>query len=1026
MRKHMGLKILLRAPLKTLLTFLLITSASFALFFRVTDYAVTTRETAKAESFYNGVAALDNTVPDMLQTDDSVDGLSYGIIHEMEDKAWPEQEKLKEFSSLPGVTLADTRYMTAGRIEDYKRVFDKDYSSHEMGSFVLEGIYDGYEEDSAIIDLIFRDVTVHGGDVEIDSENSVKVSTTATEMGYELGYEQYSREFFEKLKKGSRCLVLGNYDQTPGHSLELARSEDEETLCVIDDQPENYLETEKFAFQKGMIEAAKQNDITYDIVYTSDMRAIPCLNERSMVIAEGRPLTAKETNGCVVNEIFLEAYGLSVGDKINIQLGDKLFHQNALGGAKARDAETLSNFVETAELEIIGVSRFIDTADARMKEHKWSYSPSTIFVPSALLPVEVPDDYEASKGEFSVLAADARDIEAFREAVEPMAAEMGLGLRFSDGGWMSIKNSFETGYLTSFLTTLLFAVGVILALLLAVFLYIGHSKQSYAVMRTLGVSDKVPFIVLSVLAVPAGGIAGLFYASHTAAKALENMATIAPDNYEYVLNADLPLSAVIFCLLFELAFISFSTLCFLWKMKKTPLLELLEDKSGNLPNTLGVEKQAGFSKTALWAMAPAGRGTKAFQNKGNLESAPVSFDIQKLTVDYEMVSHGKYSAFRHALAYILRHMKRGMGKTAVSLILSAVLTAAIGMFVLARLTYQDAVREIDVKGKALNFSSSAITELSKSDLIDDFYCYGNFSVHVNNMEFANLMTITNDMERYLEENYSVAYAEGYDISSFEGTGSVCLLGQALAEELDVRPGDKVSLISDSLYSILMDDEEKENMSDAISQKSKMFVVIGIVQSDAASVSTGIIAGINGGAESVYGQPYPFGYCEFTLVDNEKINTVNNLLEEQQKEGQIYAPMASYYVDSAGFENVKRVRDLLESLFPIAVGAAVFIGLFGPGLVVLQSAREASFLRILGVTKKRARCMLVMEQIFLCTAAIVLVAGGLALFNQGLFIRSIEPLVLCWALYFLGCVCGAAAAAIQVTRHKILALLQVKE
>lgn len=90
MRKHMGLKILLRAPLKTLLTFLLITSASFALFFRVTDYAVTTRETAKAESFYNGVAALDNTVPDMLQTDDSVDGLSYGIIHEMEDKAWPE------------------------------------------------------------------------------------------------------------------------------------------------------------------------------------------------------------------------------------------------------------------------------------------------------------------------------------------------------------------------------------------------------------------------------------------------------------------------------------------------------------------------------------------------------------------------------------------------------------------------------------------------------------------------------------------------------------------------------------------------------------------------------------------------------------------------------------------------------------------------------------------------------------------------------------------------------------------------
>lgn len=51
MKKSSALKTLLRSPLKSLLTFLLIAAASFALFSRVTDYAITTREAGKAESF---------------------------------------------------------------------------------------------------------------------------------------------------------------------------------------------------------------------------------------------------------------------------------------------------------------------------------------------------------------------------------------------------------------------------------------------------------------------------------------------------------------------------------------------------------------------------------------------------------------------------------------------------------------------------------------------------------------------------------------------------------------------------------------------------------------------------------------------------------------------------------------------------------------------------------------------------------------------------------------------------------------
>ena len=141
---------------------------------------------------------------------------------------------------------------------------------------------------------------------------------------------------------------------------------------------------------------------------------------------------------------------------------------------------------------------------------------------------------------------------------------------------------------------------------------------------------------------------------------------------------------------------------------------------------------------------------------------------------------------------------------------------------------------------------------------------------------------------------------------------------------------------------------------------------------------------------------------------------------------MYSLYADYFLDSGGLANIERISGLLESLFPIAVAAAVLIGLSGPLLVILQSAQEAAFLRILGVTKKRARCMLAVEQVVLCIAGIILVAGGLALYDPGRFARGLETFALCFGLYLLGCVCGAVAASIQVTRYRLLELLQVRE
>lgn len=997
MRHSFVLKSLLRSPVKTLLTFLLIASASFALFSRVTDYIVTMRETKSAEGFYHGVAALDNSVP-AIYTETGM--------YTPEGNPWPTAEELEVFSSLPGVTLADTRYMTAGLTEDYKLL----YNEYDIGKVMLEGVYAGYEEKpgSNYIGLKFEDVKVIASESDIKIDDTVQIGCYALEE-MSLGKNYFMQSYFDSLKVGTRCLLMCTDEHMSNYAANLAQNglyeRPDEALRVIDGLGVDYLETEEFAYQKEWAEIIERNSHIIDIVYTSDMRAIPRFNERGMIIVAGRSLTAEDmgTKACVVNELFLKENNLSIGDTVCVQLGDLLWPQ--MCGTKDVTIRRRTKFADSIEFTIIGAYSMVDDVTTRLSESIWCYTPNTVFVPVSHLLVKVPDNYETFPGEFSVFIEDAHDIETFREAAEPMAAEMNLALRFSDGGWKGVKDSFETGTFASLLTTTLYIIGAILALLFAVYLYIGRSKKEYAIMRMLGVPGKMagnsvilPYLALSATAVSAGGIAGVWIARNTAIRAFEGIAETLEG---YVPDTSIPVSVIVVCLVFEIGFTSFVAWVFLNKMKKTPPLELLHERTPWTGTLKKVDEPAPES-----------------------ESVPTGFEIAKLFTD-EMPADKSYSALHQVFSYILRHMRRGIGKTAISLAMAIMLSAGMGMFVLLRVTYQDAYHQAEVKGRAMEFSSDTIMELAKSDLVKDLYCYESFEVHADGMEIPVRLTVTNDINRYLP-SCRVKYARGYDKSVFDGTGQVCLVGQDFANALDIQEGDEIGMLSNDLYAFLGELYEEGEVAEAAQRAGKMYKVVGIVETGDAGLASGIFTGIRSSAENVYGQPFPVGYCEFSLADNDRLEELNDLLDELKAKGLKYAIMASFHVDGQALKNIARVCDLLESLFPIALAAAVLIGVLGAFLVICQSAQEAEFLRILGTTKKRVRCILAFEQIILCMVGTVLVSVGIALLEPELFARSRQLLAACFMLYLLSCVCGAAIAAIQVTRHKVLELLQVKE
>ncbi len=892
-------------------------------------------------------------------------------------------------------------------------VFFPVYDENEVGKIMLEGIYAGYEEkpESDWIGLKFEDIKIIASEIDIKIDDTMQIGCYALE-NMTLGDNPFAQSYFDSLKPGSRCLLMCTNLSAGSYVADLGQNSGQyermdEVLRVIDGLGENYLETEELAYQREWAEIIEQNSHVFDMVYTSDMCAIPRFNERGMVMVEGRSLTAEDKGAkvCVVNERFLEENNLSVGDTICVRPGDILWPQ-MITGAKDILIDMRTKFADKMELTIVGAYSMIDDATTRMAEQEWCYSPNTVFVPVSLLPVKVPDGHEPSAGQFSVFIEDAYDFEAFQEAAEPMAAEMDLALRLSDGGWGDVKDSFETGTLASVLTAILYIIGAVLALFFAVYLYIGRRKRDYAIMRMLGVPGKMagraialPYLVLSAPAMLAGGIAGLFFAQDAALKSFAGMAA-APEGF--IPDVSFPIGAAAGCLVFEICFTSFVAWLYLRKMKTTPPLDLLHE---------GAEKKGALKKAYEYEPGPG--------------TVPVGFEIAKLSAE-QMPVDKSYGAMRHVFSYVLRHIRRGIGKTAVSLAIVAAVSAGMGMFVLLRLTYQDAYHQVDVNGRATEFSSDTITELAKSDLVKDLYCYERFEVHADGREVPVSLTVTNDVSRYLTGNGKVNYAKGYDESIFDGTGQVCLVGQELAKALDIQAGDEIGMLSNDLYEFLKELYGEGGVTAAAQGAGKIYKVAGIVETGDTGIANGIFTGIRSNAESIYGQPFPIGYCEFTLADNDRLNDLNSLLGELKDKGLKYARMASFHVDEEVLKNIARICELLESLFPLALVSAVLIGVFAPFLVILQSAQEAAFLRILGTTKKRVRCMLMFEQIILCIVGTVLVTAGIALLMPGLFARSIQVFAFCLGLYLLGCVCGAAAASIQVTRGRVLELLQVKE
>jgi len=1074
MKPRISLKILYRSPVRTALTFILLVAVTFALFSQVLEYSVAKREMEKAVNSYKGVGSVVNGQ----FVNELSDSFGYMFADQrVENHVVPEpfetlyrgggyesltDEQIEAITNMPYVSYVDTRYLTAG-VTQYRRL-DVDTRYYEYThNCVIEGTPKGID---AYGSLIVGDVELVGGepispavskfgevDILIDSEPSVlafalQASTERDVLFY--FYEptdrvvsfysdktNYGREYFDTLEFGERYVFVLRYEDylVPRPDIYTYYLTDIfsygqcDAVYPLKGEPENYLETEKFAPLREYIEIIETDMYTQDMVYTYDMDSIRYFSDGTMGISEGREITPEDTengnNVCVVHHDFAQEYGLQIGDKITVDLGNKLFEYFYTTGAIAAVKERASTSYTTTELEIVGIFK-----DSRNKyatlpydDDAWGFGKNTIFIPQHLLNVEASEleNHKVYPQEFGFVVGNAWDLPAFNEEVLPKFEEMGLEVTFVDGGFGEILTAFRETERIAIIKIAILLFAIVVITWFVSMLYIVGRRRDFAVMRLLGTSKGrasgsllLPLGVIAVAAVILGSVGAYIY---TLQNISENASLAVLSGFEI----DFTVSpwVVLACVLGEIVLTVLLALLLLAIIGRKSPLELMQD------NTSKGKKRRKKKKTVY---VPEPQEPIVL---GEWES------IGRLTPD------GKNRSAQFVRRYVLRHIKRTLGKALMFIIVSALLINIAGQLLVMKESYVEIFENTEVVSKYAGFLNIAyVQDLIASGYAKDVWYHSNHKIDIDREE-AFIM-VDNNPYRLAEEigyeDFEITWLEGYDISSMYTLNYVVVMGKDIMAERGYELGDTVEFSACGWYDEVVrqkllharselfnfdsytEEEVIEIYQDEINEryysKAHEFTIIGTV-SDAKNI-TGQHVYTPGCNELVmnYGKIVIPPEVTAVLADNYKAEEYREFgmaLAGKNLTGEI-----AFIMDTSKIENVRNNIDLMNMLYPIMVAAVLVIGAFLCIMLIIQTSKDIAIMRVLGTPKRTVRGILVSEQMLLCILGIVL--AGIVLAIRGVFADMLVVFGLYIVVIFLAALVSSAAA----TRKSPLALLQTKE
>ncbi len=818
---------------------------------------------------------------------------------------------------------------------------------------------------------------------------------------------------------------------------------------------------------KNEIDVLGENLHTLSIIATADMSAMPQMQESSRIfyLSEGRWLNLQDdltkNKVIVVPEDFTMKRHLKLGDEILLTfrpLTDTYYGyiRDGVDSASWRSYPTYQD-----SFKIVGIYNSTQCCAAL------SFIPTSSLRPGFASQTQnqfrfVPD--------YSFVLDSSRHETQFIQAYKASLQSLGINLTFLPNNAPAYWAAVDPIRRSASADVLVFGLLMAVALVMAVFLYMLAHRREFAILRALGVPARqassqlaLPLLLLGGLGILAGGLASWNYALNQAESTLSTLPT--PGGVTPSAQLSLLFLAGLWAVIF-LFLAAFSWLA-IFLLTRRPVYELLQ---AQVFGPAGRQKQPGASllgqsihPTPLPIAQPEDQspapGRVRFilplqaQADVPLQRDQVVLDLQR---KYTPASLGQY-ALHHALrsrltsfltlavavsfmlasGWIRQAIERS--RTEVNrLYNTTVVTADILLVDPTKLSPVGA----STYGTGLIYQHTIETILDSGFVISDVLEadgvwpeIGSFDSSKTSAGLFPVYAYDSPKAFYsgLADPGSLSFAASWDMQRFaqprtkeeiQKDGVPVLFPASLLDQLQLEVGAKVRVIDPyiNIFPALIVGQYSGGRSLSIRGGA-----IPWLYSPADSILVSLPS-----LKAIEGNHIKYTVAHFTLDP-----TRNRELSQFRLEMENVMPASGAAAGNLRFkiwdEELKLVTAQLDKnmallivLYPVVMAVSILIGAGLCFLLLLQTAREAAILRVLGTTKTAVRLTLIAETLVLSMIGVIIGLGIAWLWWRSAGLVIVRPLLTGAGLYIIGVLAGLSLGAMSVTNKKPIELLQVKE
>ena len=164
-------------------------------------------------------------------------------------------------------------------------------------------------------------------------------------------------------------------------------------------------------------------------------------------------------------------------------------------------------------------------------------------------------------------------------------------------------------------------------------------------------------------------------------------------------------------------------------------------------------------------------------------------------------------------------------------------------------------------------------------------------------------------------------------------------------------------------------------------------------------------------------------AEYTLAD---YHQAAEFSVYAQKEIDRDANPVRFHMDTSYADRIYKIHQLIETLYPLTIAAALFLGGVLPGLTVLHASKQISVLRALGAKVRSCTGLYALAQVICALAGLALGLVLVTVIQKPDLTAVLRPFAVYLAAHLAACALGSGVFAWLCARKHVLAQLQAKE